>query len=134
VVECPVIPIMRVTLSDGRVFKAVVERDEGMFGDGTDLARLELLSADRFGMNIPPPELGPPAPASPVLVKFHKAPVEASYTGRIGTEFSCAAASFPGDSGSGVYDEKGRLIGILTRGSEHITGYVAVDASWLAGT
>ena len=65
-VVCPVLPKIKATLANGETFKLYVERDEFSFGDGRDIARLRLASADRFGLSIAPPELGEPTEITPV--------------------------------------------------------------------
>jgi hypothetical protein len=150
VVTCPVIPIVHVTLPSGRRLKVIVERDEAMFGDGRDMARLVILSAEKFEINAKPPKLA--------SIKYSEDKVLCAST-RHG--WSCGVPYFfgqrqtfvpgmatgDGDSGAGVWDREGRLVGIVVARGEYggeVTGtWVAsvsdgiwgdIDETWLKGT
>lgn len=130
VVECPDIPDVHVGLSSGRVLRMVVTEEDRV----ADISRLEILSADRFRVDVAPPTLGYP---------------------RVWDD-SCAALAWPygshacgpymgddivsiplkkGSSGAGVYTQHGHLIGIVIRGDgESYTRISPVTAKWLSGT
>lgn len=126
-VVCPVLPKIRATLSDGSVQRLYVERDEYSFGDGRDIARLKLNSAGGFGLHIPPPEL---ASGRGVAVAWlHGIRVSGMF---VGTTVAVAGGK-PGDSGAGMYDADGRLIGLVTGGGKSHMNIQSVDTSWLEG-
>jgi hypothetical protein len=122
-VACPAIPRVHVTTMDGRRLRAVVERDDAMFGAGLDLARLELASGDTLGDH-PPPTLGVVGTGLDACVYLRD-----PWRRLCGTidgqalEVPTSAA----DSGGGAYDVAGRLIGVLGNDGR----IVPVGASWL---
>lgn len=113
-VRCPLIPRVGVTLSDGRYFSAVVISEDA----DRDLATLESASAENFNLGIAPPIRGPrPAVGDEVCTARQCGLVtgfntEAIYGKRGDVKHSINLR--PGDSGSGLYDASGRLIGVNT--------------------
>ena len=133
VVACPVLPFVRVTLSDGRWFHANVERDAGMFGDGTDLARLEISTAETFGVGIAPPVI------APFIWNYAHWCAYTRHGPACGMVADPAVPNFtgitrPGDSGSPVYDERGELVGLVVGGNALTTRIARVTPYWLEGT
>ena len=130
VVRCPALPTVRVYLRDGTMFRMVVERDDAMFprGAGSDIARLEIASAERFGLNVPPPELGLTDGGMTVCL-----PQGCARTSFYETNF-VEIESKPGDSGTGVYDPDGRLLGLVVSTRGGWTRIEPVGAYWLEGT
>lgn len=126
VVRCPDIPRVTVTLYDGRSFLVVVERDDDMFGKGSDLARLVIPSGSTFQRYIAPPTLGDSDGTYTVARK----------SGTItGSGRAILPHLHPGDSGAGVYATTGDLVGLFL-GPDDYGGLriVRVDSSWLEGT
>lgn len=140
-VRCPNIPIVHVALADGRRLRTVVERDDAMFGGGTDVARLEIASALNFDLNIPPPAL-----------RFNVGSGEsetvcAAVIRARGVTWTCGTYTAPsnkvygmhvdfGDSGAGVYDIYGQLVGIVVRKAVDDSFAVVqpIGPYWLEGT
>jgi hypothetical protein len=153
VVQCAYIPRVRVTfMRNGReetLRMNVIREDEG-----ADLAKLEISSAERFHLNVPPPALFPinDTPTNEI----------ACLGGWSGDWSQCGVVAMmphiilymvvkPGDSGSAVYtkgfdfeqqkstNKDGYLIGIVTgRGEAWVDGSLEpftvvtpIDASWL---
>ncbi len=145
-VRCPVLPRIRATFRDGRWFRLLVVRDEGMFGDGRDIARLTLATDEFFDLGVAPPRLGRGVPGSMATVWTWRGPVVGEFLLLKNTIRHDVPGTESGDSGSGIYNEHGELTGIvITNGTgtvsapggntEHdITGLAPVDASWLEGT
>lgn len=130
VVFCPVIPTSWITLPDGRRFQADVTIDAAMFGDGTDIARLELVGdADRFNLGVAPPALGREGDHACILTLRGRA------CGRLHGMY-VDAPTYPGDSGSPVYDTRGHLVGLAVAGdaTHTTTRFVRVTPWWLKGT
>jgi hypothetical protein len=131
VVFCPDIPRVSLYLSiNGRSYPAFVEKDEAVFGDGTDLARIELLGAyDRFDVHAVPPLLGVPGYDDVVCAQTVRGPV----CGPISALHTFDAATIPGDSGAPVYDEQA-LIGVLHGGDGVQSTWTPMETSMLEGT
>lgn len=133
VVDCgPTIPNVVVTLPSGRRLRMLVERDERIFGDGRDLARLVMASGSTFDLHIAPPVLATSEPGDAVL--FGRAHGVARGRGEV-TRVGGASVG-PGWSGMPVYRDDGALLGIVTGGdtSAAFVTYEPLDASWLKGT
>ena len=129
-VFCPTIPTAVVTMPSGKQWRVDVTIDAGMFGDGTDLARLELVGdADRFDLGVAPPKLGRIGDRACVLTRRGRAcgDLHGPYVD---------APTYKGDSGSPVYDMGGDLIGLVTSGDDDhtVTRFVRVTPWWLKGT
>lgn len=136
VVRCPGLPIVHATLSNGRRVRMVVERDDVMFGEGRDIARLELASAYALGLGIAPPRIAPSnADTGYGGVALASGVAIGTFIGFDEVEVPSA----PGDSGAGVYDFCGELVGIATGSvrlvdrAEPVLRYDRVDARWLEG-
>jgi hypothetical protein len=134
VVECPYIPRIYATLSNGVRMWMAVEREDR----DADVARLVIHSDQLFHHAVKPPALRPARGAQSYCA-------EAGYPTRerkCGNAYSSTVMGFesvPGNSGSGVYDELGNLSGIVVRKASTIDGqsltHIApIDASWLEGT
>lgn len=129
VVRCAGIPSIRVKLANGKELTAVVERDDQMFGAGMDLARLEIWGLETTGYAEPP-----------VLGMQSMGAMAATATKRglaFGRFTMHDVADMPtelGDSGSGVYNEDGELVGIVTNRSGDVTVFEEVGPYWLEGT
>jgi hypothetical protein len=146
VVQCPVIPGAHIFIP-GRDYRhtryrMVVDRDEIGFGDGkTDAAHLTAIGAyDRFGVHIAPPALGPdPHMGTTVCAEVLRKGGPTPVCGTMMWYGVFDATTIPGDSGAPVYDEQGRLLGLVIQsveiaGGKFYTRYQPVDASWLEGT
>lgn len=131
VVDCPVPPAVTLLLADGRRFSAVVVRDDARFGDGRDVALLEIATAERFGLGIAPPNVG--ALAGELCLSLargrtcgERAPVDSTTRGVVVID----AATRHGDSGAGVYNADGELAGIVvssgTADAHEYTGVLPV--------
>lgn len=131
VVQCPLIPTVKVHLADGRTTYALVTRED----EDNDIALLEVASAQNLELYIAPPVLVQPADFS------------GRWCARATTGARCGDFMYPqngraifggvtskGWSGAGVYDEQGRLTGIVLGGNGTSTEVGFVDASWLKGT
>jgi hypothetical protein len=114
VVECPYIPQVRVTFPDGSWFFVVVEREYR----GLDVARLELATAEQWPI-VPPIVAAPVAEealcSSVVLPArgWSCGNVTLLHVGKHGSVMYTARTA-RGNSGSGVYDVAGNLVGIVT--------------------
>jgi len=118
----------------------VVERDDAMFGSGTDVARLEIASADRFHLDIAPPAL---ADDSHVGEEYC---VETLHGRLCGSRDHYhenivlgAKGVRNGDSGSPVFNDAGRLVGLEVSSGKMTDGtvffrYVTITPYWLEGT
>jgi S1-C subfamily serine protease len=118
VVGCPLIPTVRVRTywgEDRAVRVTWEDRDR-------DLALLELVSASDFEVDVAPPVIS--APLGDVIILVTAYPREYVRQGAVcatnldrrafdGADLCVSADATPGNSGSGVYDGLGRLIGIV---------------------
>jgi hypothetical protein len=132
VVACPTIPQVTAYLSDGRRFMVDVIRDDAAFGDGADIAELESASAENFGLHLAPPALGYPiAGHALAFIGVHRG-VGAYFDHGIVRDMK----SYPGDSGAGVYDEYGQLVGLVSKRANDgsYTRIVPLTKAWLEGT
>jgi hypothetical protein len=114
VVACPTLPGVVLTTYDGRHLIAVVTHEDTK----ADVAVLELATADRMHLDVAPPELGVAVVGEPVCA-------EPSYPARITTcgpvlatdarspgRIHVAMDGGAGNSGAGVYDTRGRFLGL----------------------
>ncbi len=131
VTECAEIPKVYVTLNNGdRHWMAVVKERASQ-----DIAKLELMHAGMFNLNIPPPVLAQPwVPQSDDWVcawPFQKPKV----CGLRWTPNMFANRMVHGDSGSAVYDY-GALVGLVVRDypPANTTILTIVTSDWLEGT
>lgn len=139
VVRCGAIPNVWVTYraANGKVrkLKMSVTEDDAMFGEGKDIARLEISSAENFEVHLAPPSLGDGWPTSedqPVWCAFTLGGRRCGEGTKMNNTFE--TKTHPGDSGSGVYDAAGRLVGIVVRSAGAVTHIEPVEARWLKGT
>jgi S1-C subfamily serine protease len=146
VVRCPVIPRVRVHLRDGRAMRAVVEREDARH----DLARLVILTDEFFLDGVVPPMLRDVYDESvldeTLCLRTADGRARCGEVGLrpVGEHVADYALSGDnarrGNSGAGVYDGRGRLVGILTSmyfsaAGEHVSdGFSLVDGVWLEGT
>jgi hypothetical protein len=131
-VTCPTIPYVVATFSDGRRFHVDVIRDDITFGDGTDYARLESASAENFGLGIAPPQLGHFVPGDPAVAMTRQKPGGLMFE----KDIVRGMTTVHGDSGAGVYDIYGLLVGLVSKGATDgsYTRIVLARPDWLAGT
>jgi len=129
VTACPEIPVVHVTFRGVR-WSMHVEREDIR----ADVARLEIATAERFHLDVPPPELAP----------IETETVFAHVLGRWG-ESSRGSTSetstlvrhmitIHGDSGAPVYNTAGQLVGLVTAGNGIDTTIAPVGMTWLEGT
>lgn len=116
VVACPYLPTAYVTLADGRRFRMWVERDDAAFGNGRDLARLVIATAETFELYIPPPTLTVEDGWGDLCAyTLHGRICDRGY---VGSQVLAFVQTQVGDSGAGVYTTDGELAGIVSGGSE----------------
>jgi len=134
VVSCPALPGVLVTFPSGRKMNMVVERDAAMFEDGSDVARLEIFSAENFNLGIVPPCLA--APVENEALTAHLRDGRTATGTYLGSNVIQYMATSHGDSGSGVWNIAGCLVGLVSKGTEDhsYTRIVPVGKTWLSGT
>lgn len=136
VIDCPTIPTIHVISDKGR-WRFSPEKE----WRGADIARIQMASGDDLGRNVRPPTL-----------RLQRLPMEepvylqagypdheeiigestgysyggAGYGGALQGSFSYYVKTRPGNSGSGVYDRFGQLVGIHTMrdGDKGYSSYV----------
>jgi V8-like Glu-specific endopeptidase len=129
-VECPAIQSVRVTTNTGRFWRMSYQREwvNDLLPTRDGIIRLQLNSADTLSPNVPPPTLRPwPQTLSydePLWIQSyfgdgwtpeqsHAWASGHSYGSNNGPEiFFYEGKTEEGDSGSGVYDQDGNLVGI----------------------
>lgn len=133
-VFCPTIPTAVVTFADGEQFLMEVERDDAVFGSGTDVARLRMATDGRFHRNIPPPELGSTLEGGYVVAATLHGLMPGTFANY--KRHLDGMTTHHGDSGAGVYTMSGQLIGIVVAGADDgsYTKYEPVGMYWLEGT
>lgn len=113
-VRCPIIPTVQARLSNGRIVKVSVTKEDVEH----DLALLEMSSADNFNLNVPPPLISPPpAIGEPVCIAtaLPSQGWDCGNVERIGDGYVIFAASGKrGSSGGGVYDLDGHIVAIMS--------------------
>lgn len=127
-VRCPVLTSADATMSNG-THHVAVERDDDMFPHGeasTDMARLELFHAGRFGLNVPPPYIRTAISGETCCAET----LRGRMCGVVQGNLIKGLGIRPGDSGSPVYCD-GALVGLITRDNG---AFVAVTSYWLEGT
>lgn len=111
VVACAAIPRVQVTTSDGRTFRAVVVKVDEL----RDVAELELASAGTFGIAAPTPLRGAEHVGYWACVVTTAGEKCGPIVDRAGELAWISVDGKRGESGAGVYDEGGRLVGTNTR-------------------
>lgn len=109
VAHCPFGQRVTGWLSTGRRVMLHVDRED----EGADLARLEIATADNFGIHVAPPVVGAARAGDGAC----SAAWGATRCGVVGSSGAAIAGSWltvPGDSGSGLY-VGGELVGIMVR-------------------
>lgn len=125
-VGCGDIPYVHVTTLYGRTLRMVVERDDRVFGGGTDVARLTVWGMETFDLAVRPPELAEHY-EGPVIVRF----IDEEDNGMLYGNTVRGIIPVKGDSGSPVYDPAGRLVGIMLTSDG---GIQRIGDYWLEGT
>lgn len=117
-VHCSDIPRVIVTLPNGSHRQFVIERDDLMFGDGKDLARLEINSAETLSVTRPEVTRAN-GDVTVVTLRGH-------FAGYLhGTRMDVLGLRL-GDSGGPVY-QQGALVGIVTAIYSDAQGQVAAE-------
>lgn len=119
VVRCPGIPVVTVTTYDGRRFSMVVERDEQMFGDGRDIARLVMASGSVLGLRIGPPVLAAVAARDGVYVFTLHGDLRGVARDDLGNA-DLQDFGYAGDSGAPVFRSDGALLGVVSTGGDPV--------------
>ena len=129
-VGCLSIPEADVYLLNGKHMHMAVTHDDIVFGQGQDVGRLEIASADRFHTYIKPPKLAGTESTAWCAYTLHGV-----LCGK-GSRFhwTLDVETKKGDSGSAVYDEFGDLVGIVVRSGKDYTIVQPIEARWLEGT
>jgi S1-C subfamily serine protease len=113
VVACPTLPGVVLTTYDGRHLIAVVTREDVT----ADVAVLELATADRLHLDIAPPTRAPVLLGSTVCAEAAD-PQHETHCGAVeyvsDTTVRATFLALHGNSGAGVYDLAGRLVGLVT--------------------
>ncbi len=141
VVGCAEIPRVWITTHDGYRHRAVVTEEHPRAG----IAKLELAHAGRFGFNIPPPALAGPWYPSEYVTDDLCAEIadEPPVCGRRLEQDLFEVRLEHGDSGAGVYDDNGYLVGLVSkdvlpdpgvRGWRRAARVAIVGVTWLNGT
>jgi S1-C subfamily serine protease len=127
VTACPTLPGVMLTTWDGRHLQAVVTQEDR----DRDFAVLELASADRMHLDVSPPAVTHAAVGAVVCIETAEptraancGPVAEVLPGKGGIHVNAIIGH--GNSGSGVYDTQGRLVGIAV----NMTGDYAGVTSW----
>jgi S1-C subfamily serine protease len=124
VVDCPILPAVTVYLEDGTPFFMNVVREDR----DRDLALLEVASQGNISNRVAPPTLGLPEGR---LCSQAAWPYRMSRCGEFDSPDGFWTASVRGNSGAGVYDEFGALVGIVTRSTEAETTFSRLDSDWV---
>lgn len=117
VVECPVIPAVVIQLEDGRTRHVFVQREERT----GDLALLTLVSAQDFDLGLTRPIITPAPPVGEPVCAAVASPAREWNCGNVtahddtpANDIAHDAQTRHGNSGAGVYDSHGDLVGIVT--------------------
>ena len=112
--KCPTVPDIHIVWPSGRRDRAYIESEDV----DHDVAILRVLADTGMDpVEIAAPVMGDAVCASvTVPVAEHVCGVVEDVGGEDGADFHVGAAGRPGNSGGGVWDSRGRLIGLLTRG------------------
>lgn len=118
VVRCELPPVVRVTTSTGRTFNARVEKQ----WISRDVARLEIKDDETFNVGsrvqwgTPPASREPVCSATAVPERAFNCGLMDRDTDSDSDDVKFSAIVKHGNSGSGLYDQHGHLIGIVTGG------------------
>lgn len=133
VTECPTIPTIRVWFfdADGEVDRqsrfAVVEREDL----DSDVALIEVFAQNNIGRGYVPPTLSREVEVGCAVLAFPKREVKC---GEFLSQSTLDVSTRSGNSGSGVYDQDGALVGIVSSSLASGSTYVArVNETWLRG-
>lgn len=132
-VSCGALPDVHAEFTDGERDRMVVEKDDVAFGGGLDLARLEILSAGGIPVAVAPPVIaGRWNAPGPWCARTRRGPACGDPIRQSADTATFGAPTQAGDSGSGVYDRHGRLVGIVTAGDGVTTLVTRIPPSWTA--
>jgi S1-C subfamily serine protease len=138
VVECPFLPTIRVTLSNGHKLRMVVVDED----KENDIAKLEILSDELFNHVIKPPKLAmfEYVDLGQKVCAETGFPERKRVCGNAVTPTRARMTLWQGASGSAVYDPAGRLVGLVVRSVNYTNGtasdtrFAPIDRKWLKGT
>ena len=134
VVRCPYLVRTTATLQNGDHDILAVQFDDVMFGSGKDLAKLISMTQIGLEIDVPPPSLVIGELEGSVCAITPHGEVCGQVTNSNPDVIEFSGVTRLGDSGAGVYDTAGRLVGVVTAGSPDSTLVTRVDVSWLVGT
>ncbi len=125
VIKCQTFPTVYAFLSDGRRIGMLVDKEDQQH----DLARLRVMSDDRFHLDIAPPAIGKRPAIGETICSMATTPAWRWSCGEVGQSVSVPFAKNGenstydveakldtklGNSGAGVYDSRGALAGLVT--------------------
>ena len=130
VTACQAVPVIQATFVDGGRARLLVTREDA----AADLALLELVSSDRFAVVLPAPSLAPFPAVGDAACAATAYPARETNCGFVEALSAAPSSNVRvgcrvrfGNSGAGVYDVAGRLIGIVdTMDGENAAGVTAL--------
>jgi hypothetical protein len=129
--SCPAIPVVHALLPSGRIVRLVVTDEDAEH----DWSRLEMASADNFGLAVVPPVLAPSTrgtKACAVVMRDELWTLECGY--QVSDTRMARMSTRAGDSGAPVYDMQGGLVGVVSAGDGNDTRIAPSSFDWLQGT